>query len=80
MTFQSIRNWHFQPIQYHKSTRADNPGQPTGDHRASHRSPTGGHRGGVDTFCGGHGWTTSGHLWVHPWPPQNGLLLEKPQE
>ena len=23
--------------------RADNPGQPTGGHRTSHRSPTGGH-------------------------------------
>ena len=41
--------------------RADNPGQPTGDHRTSHRSPTGGHRGGHDTFCGGQGWTTGGH-------------------
>ena len=53
-------------------TRTDNPGQPTGGHRTSHRSPTGGHRtshrsptgghrGGNDTFCGGQGWTTGGH-------------------
>ena len=30
------------------TTRADNPGQPTGGH---------------DTFCGGQGWTTGGHRW-----------------
>ena len=42
------------------ATRADNPGQPTGGHRISHRSPTGGHRGGHDTFCGGQAWTTGG--------------------
>ena len=41
-------------------SRADNPGQPTGGHRTSHRSPTGGHRGGHDTFCGGQRWTTGG--------------------
>ena len=48
----------------------DNPGQPTGGHRTSHRSSTCGH----DTFRGGQAWTTGGHHKIgHYW-------LEKPLE
>ena len=52
--------WQLKQSLKDLATRADNPGQPTGGQRTSHRSPTGGHSGGHGTFCGGQGWTTGG--------------------